>query len=569
MPSVSVTLPDVSQSVSRPVIFQIIQQVFQITRLSGDTKILYNDDSDRALIPGTSIDDKGYREIRTGSERITFVEVQEEKDKNTLQETQTHSTANPPIFLDPHVQLSIRPIYITSNVTINIRYRCNSKTEAERWLSDMFIRASRGRDLNLHDVTCGYTLPPRFLSVIKEVWERREKVAPYGHSLDTYFKMHATDQFTLLSNRAGENVILSVSMKQIQIQGFFEFDGLPSKPTRDEETGTWEIAFSYRFSYQKPEACYLHFPIMVHNQLMPENYIRHTVLDYEQHPQEYDRYWRSLSMFEHSKRADVTRPASTYFRLPRFDDFWIDTVPSYTGTVFTALCQVEDDQRTLLDLHNLGELVMDADVLDFLRTEAPFVTKIYLSFIHVALYRDNALTSDGTIEVTPEGIVRAVENLDLRKQYRVRVAIMPKINWVNQSAIDRLRNHPKAFVKILAAMNEVLLVNPDYVDLGNRQRIEDYEFLPIYRLLTGMESDQKESMINQSLPSFDGRPNGHLYLGQENSIYGIPPNVLKYWFKLKRRMRTVMNVGILVYPRTVASYRDSYLIDRSRFFVKA
>lgn len=593
MPSVSVTIPDVDQSVSRPVILKVLNQVFEITGLSKNTKILFPGAVNSVYTPGTNVEDRGDNTAVFGSDRLTFIEVSETPNLDSLQETQTHSLANPPVFYDPHLQFSAHPIYITTDVVMTIRYRSNSKTEVERWMADMYIRTSRGRDINLHDFTYRYSLPQELITLIEIVHERREKVAPYGQTLDEYFKFHATDRFTLVSNQAGEALTLSVSEKANRIQGMFDFVGVPDSPTRDADTGTWELSFTYKFSYQQPRSMYIRYPVMVHNQLLPPEYTRdlYNVVDYEQHPQTYDKFWKSMSFFESDKNAHRTRKENPYFRIPFFDDFRLNAVASYTGTVFTALCEVESDQRTLLNLNELGDLVLDPDVLEFIIAEASFVNRIYLSFVHLSLYRDEYLVSDNQLELTPEGLVRATQPLDLRRQHRVRLSLMPKLSSVNQAAIDRLLSFPRAFVKILGAMNEVLLINPDFVDLGNRNKIEEYEFRPIFRLIVGLELDIKQVGIQNVLPNLGHSPdsipvfgtttNANRFPGRPHRrrppstpvrkefLRDIDPKILQEYFRWKRNTYTVMNAGILVYPRSHNSYADSYLLQYQPNAVRA
>jgi len=273
MPCASVTLTDVEQSVARPIIFTILNQIFEITQLSKDTAIHYAGKRTMMSSPGTSIDDGDERDAQFATKRTTVIEVTEQYDVAAVQEVQPNSYDHEAVFDDPYVQLSLRPVYLPSNVTISIRYRSNSETEVKRWMAEMLTRTARGRDINLHDVDYTYVLPDAFTGLLLDVWTLRNAVSPCGDTPEDYVTRYGSNRLTLLTNRGGEHGILAISERQTQIQGFFDFVGIPDAPIRDQASGSWEIAFDYKFNYQRPDGISAHYPISVHNQLLPEKYI--------------------------------------------------------------------------------------------------------------------------------------------------------------------------------------------------------------------------------------------------------------------------------------------------------
>lgn len=567
MPSISLTLADVEQSVARPVIFSILDQIFDITNLSKDTEVRYNSKRNIGQTVGSSIDETD-RSAKFAADRYTFIDVTEVYDLNAMQETHTHAFEHIPVFEDQKLKFSLRPIYTTSDVTIQIKYRSSSETEVRRWMTEMLQRTSRGRDINLHDIKYTYSLPFPCVATLEDVWTLREGVEPYGDTLEAYFTKHASERFTILSNRAGDGRMLAVTEKQTRIQGMFDFVGIPEVPTRDDDSGSWELSFSYKFSYQRPDSVFMHYPITVHNQFLPKKYLDFlgTEMDPDAQNLYYSKSYEALSLFEHDRRVRDSRQPFPYIRMPSFDDFHLEAVTPGTSTVFTALCFLDDTKRDLLDLKDLGDYVIDKDILDFLQGESSYLTKLYHSLCYISLYVGDEQVLDSKIEVTPDLMVRATTLLDPRKVYHVRVSLMVEVNMALQASIDRLGRYPKAFVKLLGALNELLRLDPDFNNLGNRRHIEAWEMTDVFRILSGhaLGAASGPNTALQAYPNSGvggwsygqgylphrSRDTGKNVLNTHNGFLAhIDPKTMADYFRDKRRVLTsVMTLGIVIHP---------------------
>lgn len=547
MASVSITLPDIEQSVARPAIFKILQQVFEITQLPKDTDIHYVGKRGGMQTAGSSIDDESLsdssRDAQFAAKRYAFIDVTEQYQLGAMQEIFTHAYEHIPIFEDPALRLSMSPIYTTSDVTIAIRYRSVSETECRRWMAEMLLRTSRGRDLNLHDIEYTYPIPLPYLNLIEDVWTRREAIAGYNQPFEDYFTRHASDRLTVVSNRAGEGKMLMVSEKQMRIQGYFDFQGVPEAPTRDD-SGTWEISFNYRFSYQRPDAAVIHYPIVVHNQLLPEKYLGLHVFkqDPEYRGKYYSHSYNALAAFECDTALRGMRPEDSFLRLPSFDDFTLNYPNPIYGTVFTALTTLDDDRQVLLNLKELGDLVIDVDILEYMAAEASYMTWMYKSFFRLSLHCGDEEQPDGSIELLPDLTVRATAPLDLRKVYHVRLALAVETNMILESAFDRLVKFPKALIKIVTSINELLRVTPGVRSLSNRTSLHMLELWAIKMTLYGNYPGG---------PRFAGMQLDERWLDEYTRLFKIDRTTLmRYIENYRRSPKTVQLSYIVSRPQT-------------------
>lgn len=538
MPNISLTLSGTDQSISRPVVLDIIGQLQDITKINPATKIFFAGDIRRMQTPGTSIDGNDERFAMFNTNNIIFIEVQEDFDINTVGSTAVTRPEQHPVFIDEALDVKVTPVYATTNMVINFRYRCVSKTEALRWRDDIRLRASQMRDINIHDLTYHYVLPLETLVLLKFIHDTKELTAPYNETYEEFIIRNSTDRLTLIGDLVNQDARLAISETQCRVVGLYDWDVLPEKTER-EETGVWTVSFSYKFNFEKPIACHMRYPIMVHNNLLPSHYTLFTNAEQDLYhvPKNYPLSLGALAGFEHDTTMDYRRSHEPIIRLPRFDDFEIKHVPTGTGTAIIALCQVDQDKRQLLNLHELGDIALDSDILEFIQlVEYPYICKLYKSIFHISLYRNEHLTYTTTLDCDNTLMVKAVEDLNLRNIHRLRIALVTDLTLLPWEALDRLRRYPKVLVKVIACMNELLRNHPDFVNLGNKSRITELEFSPIYAILTGLNYDNGR-----------GRPKGDFY-GEGIRVNAWPNKGHNSYNKTLFRD---------IDPRIVAQYRNN------------
>ena len=546
MPCHSVTLSGIEQVVSRPVIFSVIEQIFSIARLSNDTQIYYHGATGVIQTPGSNISDNN-RDAKFSPDKYTFIEVEENYQPGALQETHVHSNENLPVFHDKTISLTLRPIYLTSEVKISIRYRSASETEVRRWMADMYMKVSRGRDINLHTVKYTYPLPFPLIELIEDSWKLKENIAPYGENFRDYMVRNSGDRLTLIATQSGEMRQLAITETQSRILGFFDFDSIPDKPTRNQDDGTWEVSFGYRFSYQRPDAVFIQYPVSIHNQFLPKKYLEfeNAEDDYSTRKHYQSSSYEALSRFENSQSDRLIKPGPRYIQMPEFDDF-IPTLPHPgTASVIVALCFLDNEKKDLISLQDLGDYVIDSDIMEFLLGEYPYMLKIYHSFFHISVYKNGVMQNDSLFEITPELMVRSKEPLDLRSVYRVRIAVITDIELLLWSAIERLGKYPKALTKLLGCLNELIYQNPDFAALYRRKIIKEWELSYIYWIMTGGRSPMRTSYLANSFAMSTDKPkNGRI--DNQNTFFNMDKEeIAKYLDYKLRNMLTVQINGII------------------------
>lgn len=551
MPSVSVALPDIEQTVGRPSVYQVINQVKQILEIPGNPEVIYAGKRGTPSISGSTTDGLNQaKEAKFVNDNLLIIEVEESYDTAAVQEIHSHDYDNRPVFLDSKLDLSLRPIYLPSNVTISFNYRHTSETEVRQWMATIVKNVSRGRDTHIHDIEYKYPIAHEFLDfLLEDIHFLRENIDGYGEDFTTYFNNHRSARLTVITNQAGKQPYLAVCEKQSQIIGRLDFTVSPEKPEFNKEQGYWETRFNYSYMYWRPDAMFIHYPVAVHNQFLPEKYLIHLeeVPDPRMNRIAMNYSYEALENFSLDAKEAIVRRPYPYVRIPGFDDFKQD-YPKHTASIFVCRCFLEEDRQTLLNLTDLGDYEIDEDIIDFLKKEYSYLTKMYFSVFNVTLYINGRLQPGDAIEVLPDLTVRSKKPLSYRDEHHVRFAGTPEITQPLYQALKRMTEHPKAFVKVLSAMNELLAIDPDFNTLKDRSRIEEWMVKEIYRILTGLAFGNFHSS-NTNLETLIGNQS----LCRDLRFLGnIDSTVIKNYLATKwRRPVTAMNAAIIAKPRRV------------------
>ena len=487
MPNILIPIPSVAQTVSRPVFIDMIQQVQKLTNIDSKTKIFYPGDIQKMQTPGSSIDNDDRFAI-FNTDRYTFIEIEDDFDEQALATTAIERNEHPSIFEDVKLGVEIKPVYATTSVTINFNYRCPSKSEALRWRDETRTRISKMMDINLHKVKYHYQIPIDVIIILQEIHRKREANYPYGQDFVEYVTSHADPRLTLTGNVIGQEERLAIAETQTRIQGMYTWDAMPEKAQRDDTTGTWSISFGYKFSFEKPIELHIRYPIIVHNQLLDPDFIEFTdkAYDVEKDTKNFSKSFHAMHAFEIGTIMANKMNTQSIIRIPSYDDYVIPDVRRGTGTVLIALAEIDPNKRSILNLKELGDYVIDPDILDFITTsEHLFIIDSYKSILNIALYRNGFLTRDNILTCNSNGDIVCTEDLDPRNQHRVRLSICVDITLLDTRALVRLKNNPKALIKIIGAMNQLLKNHPDFNDLGNKSFISNNDFDSITSFLTG------------------------------------------------------------------------------------
>ena len=476
MPNISLVIPEVDQTIFRPIIVDIVKQIQHITYIPDNTKILFPSENERVLNPGSAISDTQQDRTQFLSNNYVEITVEEDHRKDALSSTANKQAEHLPIFHDEKIGVFVKPVYSTVDVVISFKFRAASWSAAKRWRDDIRMRTSMGRDINLHDITYHYNVPGDILTIIKEIHKLRENVAPYNEDFRHYFDTNSTDRATVVANQSGEFYQFAIAEKQMRIVGMFDFEGFPDKGEKDNQNQSTVTTFNYKFSYEKPIGCNIKYPIMVHNQLLPVNLLgMPDSYNLDNHNQSFSLSFGALNAFESQLQHKHISARADNIVIPPHDEFMPRPIIPGSVSIISVLCEILPEQpKLLVNLRELGDIYLDEDILDFISTiEHSYITQPYKSIFLLSLYNSNNLNEHTSVSVSPQLDVVASRDLDLRDLNRIRLSLIADVDFVTPAALTRLKSHPRALYKVALALAESLRNNPGFKDLGNKPTLTE------------------------------------------------------------------------------------------------
>lgn len=464
MPKVIVPLADTDETVVRPVILSVIDQMLKYTELTKeDVQIFYPGTENKTFQPNSSINTNGTpNQLKGAFYNQVSIEVDEQYEHDRILATAVFHPENLFIFRDDYLETSIRPVYASSEVSINIRFRSRDKNTAIRWRDQMRTRISRGRMTHLHTLDYSYFIPDTYMAILKQIHQMREAVAGYGQDFDTYFRETVTPKATLLSDLAGKNTAWTIAESQMRVVGYFDYDGAPEPGGREDGGETWTIAVTYKFKYDKPAGAVMFYPLMIHNQLMPQEF-RPEKGPYEVIDQQRAYAWstKNLAHFEMGNRVKRYSDNDGVC-IPVFDEFIPSQaqLPSPTARIVTALVAIDpNNPRWLMNLaSNLDPYELDPEIVAFMQGEAPYMTVMFNSIFNLALFENENICDPSYISADSSLNVTAMKPLSYRHYYHLRLSILTNPNLLNPAAKKRMRGNCGAAVKIFDMLDPTLKV---------------------------------------------------------------------------------------------------------------
>lgn len=517
MPIVSLEISNAYDTVTRPIVVNLIRDLINRLNLPNSTRIEYTGNAETLVNKGSELSNKNPDPI-FGFEGKVKVELDERYIEEGVLNTPVKRRDTTPVFLDSKLGVRLYPVYTKTEATVSFTYTTHSKGEAIRWRDSLRRMSTEGvMHSNLHEIIYSYGPPPIFLVILKEIHRLRENIAGYGESIEDYLKAHFQKRLTVKSNLKGIRNVLSIPEKQINVQGWYDFIAEPEAPQKEKDGDSWSVGFSYTLQYDKPTAMTLDYPVVVHNQLLDFKYVGTQEL---------------YNPYNQSRRGSVTALLMDKFscinyendylyrgvRVPDYDDWKPEVVLKTIHPIITTLIGVElTDPYQIANLLELGDYDFTPEVLEFLTRHNTKLNRHLDNVFFVEFFRGSLPVDSSNIHIDSDLHVRSSVALDPRETYHLKVSIVFDLKLLTLQAKEDLLND----VDVCFACIDLI----DRIQNGN-------DVIPSNRLVTLLE------VLN------DTRVTGTSF----NKVLGrIKGNVAMAKLKLDWVVKTVMQAGIIAH----------------------
>lgn len=456
MPKILVPHDNVRENVTRPIAFDISRQLMEWTGLD-QMRILFAGDTGVAAQPGSTIDSEGSFN-HTASSTLWKVKVKEEHRREMLLASAAHQAEHASYFVDKALDVYIRPMYSPILLTFDFEFRTSDVNKAKRWLDDFRTRVASGRDTSrTHVINYSYLIPKEFFGILKNIHALRENQAGYGEDYDAYLNKCFTQNVTETVKLSGDEPRYTITEQQGRVTGQFEFEELPDEAQKTGETAAYTLGFSYKVYYDSPISSSMQYPVLVHNQLIDQEWIYEQPKDdAEQYASRASRSTVALNMFEIDKLSKPTIKSG--IRLPKFHEFNPVSVPISTLQVLSALVGIENPEesinnRIIMNFNEIDETWMfREEFIDHLKYDYAYLHKYGESLVNVTVYDGNMPLHHSQYFVDASLNVILNFDPDLRKVYYVRLSLLVDPTELTNAAQERARNNAEGLILIGATI---------------------------------------------------------------------------------------------------------------------
>lgn len=454
MPKIIRPIPDVMESVTRPIVFDVLRRLFHDLGMSPKTLIFFPDTTGSGKQPGTAIDAEDKEVLTFPHVTQLTVEVDETYEHSSLLSTAVFRPEHPFVFRDDELEVGIKPVYAQTELSISFKYTSRDKAEAIRWRDDFRGRISMLRDEFLLDVRYYYMHPYSFIHILREIHRLRENVAGYNEDWVKYFSDHTSPNTTVITNQAGTEKRYAIAQPQKKIQGWFDADGMPEQGNKEGDTETWSIACVFKLTYQKPIEMAMMYPLVIHNQMLGKKF-RSQEKPYrlENTPTQYSL---STEQFNHFESGTMARKFKTLpgYAIPTYDEFAPGAVVPGTMRLFTTLLGIDQTDPTFLfNLKQVDGFTFDPAVLKYLEAVHMHLHRPGYAIFLVSLYQGPNLMKDTFLTIDKDLNVRSTVELNIRKYHHARVSMVTRLSDLPPWVIDKGRDHGDVINKVIDATN--------------------------------------------------------------------------------------------------------------------
>lgn len=440
-------IKDNYRTVTRPVTIEIVRQMMEMTGL--DPSVFRSNMvgmAEQEKVPGSTIgEDTSESYNRTPTDQKFKLEVREEITGNNM--TPVVVKDHLPIFYDEKLRVSLKPVYSNILSTISVVFTTRDKVVARNWLTTIQNRIYRFALTNYHTVHYSYLIPKVFIHYLLKFHQMRENVEPYNEDFGEWMKRCFTKNYDIVTTLDGQDKMFAIEETQTNIYGWFDFEFEPVEPSKDSDSaGEWQIQFDYKFYYQRPDSLTFSHPLVIHNQILPENMIA------VNKPEWLDSYntYQGLTADAFDK---IVYSAQWYNYVQQegiVDPYYDDWIASYTPPshmqVTRILLGVDDTSRYILDLNDVSDLfVFKPSIINYMNTTMNKMFKLYDSIFHIRLYRWHDLIDYKALMVDDELKVHSTFDMSKRDMWHMVIYLVKNPAMLTQTAWHDISKHCDAF----------------------------------------------------------------------------------------------------------------------------
>lgn len=465
MPVSIVEIPETVESIARPVVYSVVDELVNWLRLKSRPPVIFLGGGTQPPTPkGFGVETTRYNIFN--SEARIFIEVVEDFPDYGAASAIQQRPDTILEFHDPALGVHLKPVYQPIHVTVNFKIRTNDETSADQIRKTWKRLVAAGKDVYHHTVTYHYPIPLEQMAILLEIHKAREATAGYGEDIGVYLRKYFSPKMTVISDQAANNPLFAIRENQTGIQGWYDFTSEPPKFDKDADGGSWVTNVSYQFYYERVESVEMRYPIMVHNSILPKHlYNTDKPAELNDVRGYHNNSGRLFEHFEGMNKPTAWR-GEPGLSIPHYDDWIQETKYPNTQCLTRILLSVDPDNRNIvLNLNDLGEWAFDAGLLRHIKAMGAGIFTPGQALVHVTVCEGQRIMDFDWMSITPNLDIFCSQDFNLRKVYHLNMALNYNLPSLSERALRDLKLNGGLLRKV------ILMIDPDIESRGFSLRL--------------------------------------------------------------------------------------------------
>jgi len=349
----------------------------------------------------------------------------EDNEELTLT-TSTYKPINKIILLDKDNGTSLRPRYISSDITIKFKYYDKSKIAIKNIKSRLRTYYLNSGYTIIHDLPYSFLYPPSIISLLSNIAELK------GMNVFNYIETNATYAIDYAIKRGSEYKVPSFRGIESGIMGSISTEPKDVAISKDDKT-YYTLEFEYIINVQRPMALAIQYPILVNNKKLDDIWLpkEEVVITREPSNNKFDirniigKFYR-----EGKNTTDVL------YRVPTYDNF----VPGFTRfdedmiKLISLLIEVNpSDDKLLFNIDDLRFVGLPDFILEYMKlNRGDTLFRLGYSLFYINLYEGNYIR-EKKLYLTDTNDIKTLESLDSSKTYHLLIHVVTDLGLLKFS----------------------------------------------------------------------------------------------------------------------------------------
>lgn len=451
MAIIQLPIDNTEQSISKPIINQILEKVKRDIFFDRETKIIHIDHTGSTMEIGSTLTERNQNDLRLDSESKIIAVSSEKSNNDILLSAVVDTDEMDSIWADPKLGMYLRPTRNRTEVTIQLTYKAATKQEVNNWIHQYYNRLARGVYFTNAEVGYEVTIPDVSIAIMEEVWKKREANHGYGEGFIDYLKNHFQQSYDFKSNALGTGT--SLVTREVLTHLTVGVSSEVPEATR-LDAGNYESTIEVFFVYDKPTTFLHRYPIFVHGSYIDSKFFN---IKKDRNDDDHKVTRATSGLFSNLMALYDSSPVDHYSKLgyviPKFDD----TVLDHSGADLAPIAQIQlvvdsNDPNLLVDLTLLeieAKLKLHPELLKYIQSIGKDIFIPGRSAILLSVYRDGIRINPERYIIDENNQVRSDYELNPRGCYHLSIAVYTELHHLSVETIEHLSEYGDLAISII------------------------------------------------------------------------------------------------------------------------